>query len=243
MISSPDISEIAKALSKAQGEMGPAEMDRANPHFKSKYATLSSLIHAAKKPLASNGLAIVQTLLMDVNQKSCIRTTLIHASGQWLSDEGIPLILDKNNMQGLGSAITYAKRFGMASMLGLVGDEDDDGHAASHTTNHTQQTPHGVVRMKPASGGSTTYNIAPTSMPSLPEDPEAIGNLPVNFGKFKGRLVKDIKLAEGMAYVKYIKEESRKKNEIPSNFVLIFEQALERYWEAKDKQDGSQIPF
>lgn len=130
MKTSEQINELAAALSKAQGEFKPAPFDRTNPHFRSKYATLTSIIATIQAPLTKHGLSFVQTLEQQ-NEKMVIVTKVLHSSGQWLKDSGIPLLLDKNNMQGLGSAISYAKRYGISAMLGIVSDEDDDGNAAS----------------------------------------------------------------------------------------------------------------
>jgi len=126
---SDQINEIAAALSKAQGEMKPAAFDRTNPHFKNKYATLTSIMESIKEPMSKNGLCTVQTLATTEKGMSVV-TTVLHSSGQWISDEGIPLVLDKDNMQGLGSAITYAKRYGISALLSVVSEEDDDGEGS-----------------------------------------------------------------------------------------------------------------
>lgn len=130
MNKSESINELAAALSKAQGEFKAAPFDRVNPHFRNKYATLTSIMQTIQAPLAKHGLSVVQTLETR-EDKMFIVTTVLHASGQWLADCGIPLMLDKTNMQGLGSACTYAKRYGLSAMLGVISDEDDDGNAVS----------------------------------------------------------------------------------------------------------------
>lgn len=131
MKKSDNINELAAALSKAQGEMKPAEFDRTNPHFKSKYATLTSIMASIRDPLAKHGLSVIQRLEGDRDTMKVV-TCIAHASGQWLEDDGIPLLLDKNNMQGLGSAFTYAKRYGVSALLAIVSDDDDDGNQATN---------------------------------------------------------------------------------------------------------------
>ena len=128
MQKSEQINELATALAKAQGAFEIADMDSENPHFKSKYASLGSIILAVKKGLTTNGLAISQ-MLVENEKGMALETTLFHSSGQWLSG-AVPVMLDKQNMQGLGSAITYAKRYAIAAILGVVADQDDDGEAA-----------------------------------------------------------------------------------------------------------------
>jgi hypothetical protein len=136
MITSTSIKEISSALAKAQGQIKPAIFDSVNPHFKSKYASLSAIMDAAKKPLSDNGLAVVQSIEKGTDGLLVV-TTIMHQSGEFISDSGLPLMLDKNNMQGLGSAITYAKRYSISSMLGIVADQDDDANAASKPVNKT----------------------------------------------------------------------------------------------------------
>lgn len=120
---SESINELAMALAKAQGQMQSADKDATNPHFKSKYATLASVWDAARAPLANNQLSISQPVTNGV-----VTTILMHSSGQWISSD-MPLILSKNDMQGMGSAISYARRFAMSAMIGITQD-DDDGNAA-----------------------------------------------------------------------------------------------------------------
>ena len=128
MNKSDSITELAKALCKAQSEMGGAAKDANNPFFKSKYADLSSVIRVIKEPFANNGLSFVQFPLCD-GQNAGVETMLMHESGEWLQSEClIPLV--KKDPQGSGSAITYAKRYALQAMCGIP-SEDDDGNLAS----------------------------------------------------------------------------------------------------------------
>jgi len=125
---SPEIDKLAAALSKAQGEVEGAAKDSTNPHFHSKYADLGNVIAAMREPFAKNGLSIHQGP-RGTNGDLCLVTRVMHSSGQWIEDGGFPLMLDKANMQGLGSATTYARRYGLMSAAGIA-PEDDDGNAA-----------------------------------------------------------------------------------------------------------------
>lgn len=127
-IQSDQINELAAALAKAQGELAPAIKDSSNPFFKSKYADLSSVWTSCKEPLAKNGLAVIQTMDMKDGQ-FVLLTTLAHASGQWMRS-CLPILSEKNNAQGLGSAITYMRRYALSAIVGITCDEDDDGNAA-----------------------------------------------------------------------------------------------------------------
>lgn len=126
--SSQELGKIFDALAKAQGEMVPAVLDMVNPHYKSKYASLTSCMEACQKPLSKNGLCISQAVFT-LDQHFYVRTTLGHSSGQWMSGT-LRLLIGKQDMQGVGSAITYAKRYGLCSMVGIVDTEDDDGNAS-----------------------------------------------------------------------------------------------------------------
>lgn len=129
MNKSESIDELAGALAKAQGQIKDAAKDTVNGYFKSKYADLASVWAAARKPLADNGLSIIQSVSSD-SEHHYVETTLAHSSGQWVSDI-VRLTLKDDSMQGLGSAITYARRYQLAAFAGVAPDDDDDGNAAS----------------------------------------------------------------------------------------------------------------
>lgn len=125
---SAELGKLFEALAKAQAEMRPAVMDMKNPHYNSRYASLTSIQDAYREPLAKHGLALIQQIFFD-GDAYWIRTLLGHSSGQWLSNE-FKLLIEKSNMQGLGSAVTYARRYGISSLVGVVDTEDDDGNSA-----------------------------------------------------------------------------------------------------------------
>ena len=120
---------IAAALAHAQMQMGKALKSASNPHFKSKYADLASVTDACLPALNANGIAVIQPTVDDDTGRY-VKTVLIHgASGETLECR-VPLIVGKNDMQGYGSAVTYARRYGLMSMAGIA-PEDDDGNAAA----------------------------------------------------------------------------------------------------------------
>jgi hypothetical protein len=125
---SPSIGALAAALAKAQGELRHAQKDRENPHFKSRYADLASVIDAVREPLSKNGLSYTQ--LPSSSPDGVVLTTiLLHTSGEWVTSH-LTVPLTKRDAQGVGSALTYARRYALASMVGIA-QEDDDGNAAS----------------------------------------------------------------------------------------------------------------
>ena len=120
---------IATALAKAQANMGKALKQANNPHFRSKYADLGNVMDACLPALNEAGIALIQPTGEDEHGRY-VETILIHGeSGESLTCR-VPLIVSKNDMQGYGSAVTYARRYGLMAMAGIA-PEDDDGHAAS----------------------------------------------------------------------------------------------------------------
>ena len=129
MNKSEQINELAAALSKAQGEIKGALKDSANPFFKSKYADLASVWDACRDHLAKNGLSVIQMPETSDTGGIAVETLLAHSGGQWISSRFVVPIA-KPDAQSIGSAITYARRYALAAMVG-VAPEDDDGNAAT----------------------------------------------------------------------------------------------------------------
>ncbi len=138
MNQSDQLDQIAPALAAAQASLNAAKKDKVNPHFKSQYATLQSVWDAAREVLAPNGLSVIQTFEKTDGKLMDIRTTLLHKSGQWIAGV-LSLAPQQANPQGIGSAITYGRRYALAAILGIVADEDDDGNQASHSDEAPRQ--------------------------------------------------------------------------------------------------------
>lgn len=120
--------EIYLALAKAKGEVVQPKKEAVNPHFKSKYADLASIEEAIKKPLSSNGLAIL--VMPEINMDNIrIKTIIVHESGQEIETELVKALVDANNIQKIGAEITYLRRYILSSIMGIAGEEDDDGNS------------------------------------------------------------------------------------------------------------------
>lgn len=127
---SESINELAGALAKAQGEIVNAAKSVDNTFFKSKYADLAACIDASRSALSKNGLSVVQYTDYDAADQWMV-TQLMHASGQWMKSY-YPIRPIKNDPQGMGSAITYARRYAYCAIVGVAAEgEDDDGNEAS----------------------------------------------------------------------------------------------------------------
>jgi hypothetical protein len=126
---SETITNIAPALTKAQAAVKPAAKDSLNPHFRSRYADLGAVWDACRDALAANELSVLQLPTAAEPGYCGLETILLHTSGEFISSTAqIPL--GKNEPQGYGSALTYLRRYSLASLLGIVADDDDDASAA-----------------------------------------------------------------------------------------------------------------
>jgi hypothetical protein len=161
---SESIAELAQALCKVQKTELFALTDKKNPFFKSKYADLSSVWDAIRLPLTSNGLAITQTTTSGNPDGVTIETTLMHTSGEYVSGS-LYIKPEKNTPQGLGSAITYGRRYALMGIVGIA-PEDDDGERAmarkrenkkeaSKTTIQEPDVPNTVVKKHDNKGTET----------------------------------------------------------------------------------------
>lgn len=147
------ITEIARALSKAQGEFAPILRDktvtvatRTGGTYKFSYAPLESIMAAIKKPLADNGLALTQTIVRQ-GETDYARTTLVHASGETLPPVDVPILVREPGPQAYGSGLTYSRRYGITMLLCICADDDDDGNGAEG--NKATVTKEPVVFVKP----------------------------------------------------------------------------------------------
>ena len=131
---SESIALLAGALAKAQLQIEPASKNATNPHFRSHYADLASIWDACRGPLNTNGLSIVQFPCDGEVGRTGLCTMLLHSSGEYIS-EVVTTRSQKDDPQGLGSALTYLRRYALAAVVGVTATEDDDGNAASTPAN------------------------------------------------------------------------------------------------------------
>jgi hypothetical protein len=142
---SESITKLAAALVKAQGQIHGARASGINPHFKAEYSTLADIWTACRPALAANGLAVVQTpgktrQNEDGRNYLSLDTQLVHESGEWI-EQSLTMPLAKIDPQGYGSALTYARRYALASMVGVVTVDDDAENATNHNAPGTTAVP------------------------------------------------------------------------------------------------------
>lgn len=127
---SPSIGKLIEALAKASVEFTPIVKDSENPFFKSKYADLAAVIDATRPFLGKNGLAVLQPSHYSREAGMVeIITLLAHSSGEWLRCK-LEMPMAKQDAQGIGSAITYGRRYSYSAVLNVASEQDDDGNAA-----------------------------------------------------------------------------------------------------------------
>jgi hypothetical protein len=125
---SESIAKLTAALAKAASEFSEIRKDCENPYYGNRYADLASLIAATRPALSKYELALIQ--IPQLNGSGAIITTLLsHSSGEWLASD-LKLPASKVDAQGIGSAITYARRYSYQAILNIAAEEDDDGNAA-----------------------------------------------------------------------------------------------------------------
>lgn len=139
--SSPDTSELTKALAAAQAEYPIVAYDSSNPHFKSKFASYANCCDSLRGPLTKHGLSLPDFRPGMVGGLWVVVGTLRHSSGQWISGVA-PLLMGKNDMQSFGAAMTYGKRtLLMALTGGFTGEPDDDGNSLQQESKPTGKKP------------------------------------------------------------------------------------------------------
>lgn len=123
--------EFLKALMDFQTDCPEFIVDKTNPHFSSKYLSLSGIMKSIRDPLTNHCFILTHsTDPIAANDRVRVTTTMIHQpTGECISNV-CDVFLSKVNAQGVGSCITYGRRYGLCSLLGIVADDDDDGNSA-----------------------------------------------------------------------------------------------------------------
>lgn len=136
--------QIAAAFVKAQAEMGNATKDSNNPFFKSKYADLNAVREACLPALNKHGISVLQPIVQ-VEGKNFVKTILLHESGETIESFTEILFAKQNDPQAQGSGITYARRYGLQSLVNIGAEDDDGNKAAEQPKNKTGLKPDGAL--------------------------------------------------------------------------------------------------
>lgn len=180
------MSELAKALLEFQSDAPRLQRDSINPHFRSKFISLNALMEAVLPELNKRGVVLMQ-LPTVVEYGPALRTVLTHAESGESVEDVMPLQAAKDDPQGQGSALTYARRYALMAALGLVADEDDDGNAAQRGRGKANGTD------SPNAAGGTTPAPNPVERAQAaqeaarearaPDDKGVPSDVRIHFGK------------------------------------------------------------
>lgn len=201
---SESIGKLALSLSKAQGKIRAAEEDSTNPFLKNKYASLNSVWDAIRAALSENELAVTQLPTVD-GGNVILTTILMHSSGEFITSEIHAPVMDEKGrsiLQGIGSALTYLRRYALAAMVGVTSDEDVDGNppkpappatraavveshkAAQNAPQNAPQVPQNANSTPPTTSGSN----APSATPPRPWDAQTLRSRIIKNAERLGKL-------------------------------------------------------
>lgn len=211
-----NISELAEALSKAQSEIQDAEKNATNPHFKSAYANLTAVLQATREPLSKYGLSVSQSINSE-GEEYFIETKLMHKSGQYISSK-LKLILNRKDMQELGKAITYARRYSIAAIVGIA-QEDTDAEPSDREESK---------EFKPQTNFQKTYK--PTNKPTN------LGDVVYPYGSDKNKKLSEIGKVNLYKSLQWLKTARKDQDQ-----VLISQ--IEEYIKSNEQPINDQIPM
>lgn len=194
---SDKLDQLSTAMAKVQSEITDPERNAANEFFKdaggkpATYATLDACMKIARPLLSKNGLALIMSPVTDGSMAG-IEWLLCHASGQYLSDR-LMMSPSKGTPQGVGAALTYARRYLISALTGMASEPDDDGNAASN--GHAPQPP-----APPSTRSTTSSRSASAPAPPKPDAPATARHKEALFAALKGRHVDPANIAARNAF-------------------------------------------
>jgi hypothetical protein len=231
--SSETTATLCAALVAAQAGLKPIAKDGKNPAFRSRYATLDGIMETVRPALAAHGLAVVQGVVHPETGEGgrlvgiMVETRLVHTSGEWLASV-VPVPVAKGDAHGLGSALSYGRRYGISALLALSTDEDDDGNAAA-------KAPPAKPQAKPAPAapapGQRLHDRVPTTPP-----PEGMSLAKAETVELKGQRLIDM-TPDRLDKLRAWAEEKG------NAFILAAIDAIQAAREAADDDDGEVEPM
>lgn len=182
---SETITQLAISLVQFNTKVTKIDKDASNPFFKSKYATLDNIIDEVRPLLTSEGIAIMQIPGGD-GENVTMKTLLIHESGEWIESDVLVMRPAKNDPQGVGSCISYARRYSLAAILSLNTGEDDDANAATFPSGNKQpdNKPSQTQTQEPPKT-TQTQQTPPTSQTGTSDKLVSVGQAKMLYAKFK----------------------------------------------------------
>jgi hypothetical protein len=251
-----EMKNIYAALILAQSEFPGVGKDGINPHFRSRYVTFDNIVDTIRPILAKHGLGFIQPTEI-VGPEIVVQTKLIHISGETI-DCVYPIRPISQKPQDYGSALTYAKRYSLTSLLGICADEDDDGNKASASQNKLPENANPKVveksatdikkfteNMSKAGNGNAPRSIQQSVYPKMSDEsepppmmfneipdlggPTLNGSYVIDFGKFNGKTIQSIGKDNVKSYLKFINEQAALSGKPIVGKVAQFISAAELY--------------
>lgn len=217
MKTSEQIGELAGALAKAQAELKPVKKESENPFYKSKYADLASIIEKCIPILAKHGIAVIHAPSTTPDMVVTVEMRLAHTGSGQFVEAALSAKPAKSDAQGIGSTITYLRRYLLQSMICSASaddvdegdDSDDDGHAASHNIEQKPKRDPFTVKTRP--------KVAP-------------GDYVVSFGEFAGRAIKTLTNDELEGIARQIHAKAQKQGTSVTGIAKEFLDAAEAHF-------------
>ena len=169
MNQSENIETLAAALAKAQGVIANPAFDAVNPHYKNRYATLGAHIEAVRGAFPANGLSVVQAIETPERDRVSLTTRILHSSGQWI--ESTVSASTGAKVQEIGSTVTYLRRYALAAIVGIVGEEDDDGESDRSTRERAPVARPAAAPAPRPSGGAASLTARLATPPARDKEP------------------------------------------------------------------------
>lgn len=216
MNTSEQIGDLAAALAKAQAELSNPPKNKVNPHFNSRYVDLADGLEVIRKTLGKHGISFIQSTSV-LEGYIYLHTRLMHSSGQWM--ESVYPVCGPDKHQAMGSAMTYARRYSIFGMVGVAGEDDDDGEIASDAKGAPSKAPVKGKAAKPTEMSSEDSEKALTIMKKaldMVESREELVKWASDNKAAKDRLTRehqDMIMAEFKAVDVYLKDKAARMEE------------------------------
>jgi len=200
---SESIKSIAAALSKAQLAFPDIPKDKtvkvkmkSGGEYSYKYAELSSIVKATRKPLSDNELSLTQGITKEGDVVLCV-TKLLHSSGEWF-ETSYPVIYSEDDMQGFAGGFTFSRRYGLSAMLGVATEEDTDGNGANQEKDQSKKKPpadppaqkQSTQTQPPAAKKFEVYAVPPNPLTAL--EKMELGKFIIPGGPFRGKKLGEV---------------------------------------------------
>lgn len=204
---SESIKNISAALAKAQSAFPDIPKDKtvkvkmkSGGEYSYKYAELSSIVKATRKPLADNELSFTQGIAKDGDLVLCV-TKLLHSSGEWF-ETNYPVIYSEDDMQGVAGGFTFSRRYGLSALLGIATEEDTDGNGANREKpkQKTQQPQQEAPPPPPQQQAKEQKVFEIPDKPLTALEKMELGKFVISGGKFNGKKIGELDINDVMSY-------------------------------------------